>query len=37
MPLNELNKFRDVLVRNLFEKEMRTNKCRGRRKWFEEK
>jgi hypothetical protein len=34
MPLNELNKSRGMLMRNLFEKEKRKNKCRGRRKGF---
>jgi hypothetical protein len=34
MPLNELNKFRGILVRNLFWKGKRRNKCRGRRKRF---
>jgi hypothetical protein len=37
MPLNELNKFRGMLVRNLFGKGKRRNKCRGRRKGFEGK
>jgi hypothetical protein len=37
MSLNELNKSRGMLVRNLFGKEKRRNKCRGRRKGFERK
>jgi hypothetical protein len=37
MPLNELNKSRGMLVRNVFGKGKRRNKCRGRRKGFEEK
>jgi hypothetical protein len=37
MPLNELNKSRCMLVRNLFKKRKRRNKCKGRRKWFEGK
>jgi hypothetical protein len=37
MPLNELNKYRGMLVRNLFGKGKRRNKYRGRRKWFEGK
>jgi hypothetical protein len=37
MPLNKFNKFRGMLVRNLFGKGMRRNKCSGRRKGFEEK
>jgi hypothetical protein len=37
MSLNELNKFRGMLVKNLFGKGKRRNKCRGRRKWFEGK
>jgi hypothetical protein len=37
IPLNELNKSRGMLVRNLFGKGKRRNKCRGRRKGFEGK
>jgi hypothetical protein len=39
MPLNELNKFKSMLVRNLFRKGNRRNKCRRRRrrKWFDGK
>jgi hypothetical protein len=37
IPLNELNKFRSMLVRNLFGKGKRRNKFRGRKKWFEGK
>jgi hypothetical protein len=37
MSLNELNKSRGMLVRNLFGKVKRINKCRVRRKRFEEK
>jgi hypothetical protein len=37
MLLNELNKFRGILVRNLFGKEKRRNKCKRRRKRFEGK
>jgi hypothetical protein len=37
MSLNELNKSRGMLVRNLFGKEKRRNKCKGRRKGFERK
>jgi hypothetical protein len=37
MPLNKLNKSGGMLVRNLFRKEKRRNKCRGRRKGFKEK
>jgi hypothetical protein len=40
MPLNELNKFKSMLVRNLFRKGNRRNKCRKRRirrKWFDGK
>jgi hypothetical protein len=37
MPLNELNKFRGMLMRNLFRKGKRKNKCRTRRKGFEGK
>ena len=37
MPLNELNKSRGLLVRNLFEKERRINNCKVRRKGFEGK
>jgi hypothetical protein len=37
MPLNKLNKSRGMLVRNLFSKRKRRNKCRGRRKGFEGK
>jgi hypothetical protein len=37
MPLNELNESRGMLVRNLFRKRKRRNKCRGRRKRFEGK
>jgi hypothetical protein len=37
MHLNELNKSRYILVRNLFGKVKIRNKCRGRRKWFEGK
>jgi hypothetical protein len=37
MPLNELNKFRVMLVRNLFRKGKRKNKCKRRRKGFEGK
>jgi hypothetical protein len=35
MPLNELNKSKGMLVRNLFAKGKRRNKCRERRKGFE--
>jgi hypothetical protein len=34
MPLNELNKSKSMLVRNLFRKGKRKNKCRKRRKEF---
>jgi hypothetical protein len=37
MTLNELNKSNGMLVRNLFEKEKRRNKCRERRKEFKGK
>jgi hypothetical protein len=39
IPLNELNKFRSMLVRNLFgkEKKKKRNKCKGRRKEYEGK
>jgi hypothetical protein len=37
MPLNELNKSRSMLVRNLFGKGKKRNKCRRRRKRFEGK
>ena len=37
MPLNELNKSRGMLVRNLFGKGKRINECKGRRKRFEGK
>jgi hypothetical protein len=37
MSLNELNKSKSILVRNLFEMGNRINKCRGRRKWFKGK
>ena len=37
MPLNKLNKSKGMLIRNLFEKTKRINKCIGRRKEFEEK
>jgi hypothetical protein len=37
MSLNELNKSRGMLVRNLFRKGKRRNKCRERRKGFEGK
>jgi hypothetical protein len=37
MPLKELNKSRGILMRNLFWKGKRRNKCRRRRKMFEEK
>jgi hypothetical protein len=37
MPLNELNKSRGMLVRNLFEKRKRRNKYRRRKKGLEGK
>jgi hypothetical protein len=37
MPLNKLNKSNVMLVRNLFRKAKRINKCRKRRKGFKEK
>ena len=37
IPLNELNKSTDMLVRNLFGKGNKRNKCKGRRKGFEKK
>jgi hypothetical protein len=37
MPLNVFNKSRGMLVRNLFGKGKRRNKCRGRRKELEGK
>jgi hypothetical protein len=37
MSLNELNKSRGMLMRNLFGKEKRRNKCKERRKGFERK
>jgi hypothetical protein len=37
IPLNELNKSRGMLMRNLFGKEKRINKCRGRIKGFDGK
>jgi hypothetical protein len=37
MPLNEFNNSRGMLVRNLFKKGKRRNKCRERRKEFEGK
>jgi hypothetical protein len=37
MSLNELNKSRSILVRNLFKMGNRINKCIGRRKWFKGK
>jgi hypothetical protein len=37
MPLNKFNKSRGMLVRNLFGKGKRRNKCRGRIKGFEGK
>jgi hypothetical protein len=37
MPLNELNNSNGMLMRNLFGKGKRRNKCRGRRKGFEGK
>jgi hypothetical protein len=37
MPLNDLNKSKGMLMRNLFGKGKRRNKCRERRKGFEGK
>jgi hypothetical protein len=37
MPLIELNKSKGMLVRNLFGKGKRRNKCKGRRKGFKGK
>jgi hypothetical protein len=37
MPLNEFNKSRSILIRNLFMKRKRINKCRERRKGLKEK
>jgi hypothetical protein len=37
MSLTKLNKSKGMLMRNLFGKEKRRSKCKGRRKTFEEK